>query len=137
MRGETEMKKIFVFLLAFAMVVSFAACGANEEKSFATVNAKDCFRDAGYIQLFKDGAAESTELTFTAENSETTEWSVYVFDEKFEDGFRYISQAAEPVLTGDGSIVIEPGQFVYIYCSVNEFTADAPDENAKLIITNG
>ena len=61
MRGETEMKKIFVFLLAFAMVVSFAACGTNEEKSFATVNAKDCFRDAGYIQLFKGGAAESTE----------------------------------------------------------------------------
>ncbi|MBR3962933.1 MAG: hypothetical protein IKK14_05340 [Oscillospiraceae bacterium] len=131
------MKKIFVFLLAFAMVVSFAACGTNEEKSFATVNAKDCFRDAGYIQLFKDGAAESTELTFTAENSEGTEWSVYVFDEKFEDGFRYISQAAEPVLTGNGSIVIEPGQFVYIYCSTNEFTSEAPDENAKLNIYIG
>ena len=129
------MKKIFVFLLAFAMVMSFAACGAKEEKSFATVTAKGCFGDAGYIQFFKDGVEEATELTFTAEDSENVEWSVYVFDEAFDDGFRYISQAVEPALVGDGTISVEAGQFVYIYCSVNEFTADAPDENAKLNVT--
>ena len=129
------MRKVVVFLLAFAMVMVFAACGANEEKSFATVTAKGCFGDAGYIQFFKDGVEEATELTFTAENSEAVEWSVYVFDEAFDDGFRYISQAADPVLVGDGTISVEAGQFVYIYCSVNEFTADAPDENAKLNIT--
>ncbi len=129
------MKKIVVFLLAFAMVMSFAACGENEEKSFATVTAKGCFGDAGYIQLFKDGVEKTSEITFTAEDSENVEWSIYVFDEAFNDGFRYISQAAEPVLVGDGTVSVEAGQFVYIYCSVNEFTADAPDENAKLNIT--
>ena len=129
------MKKIVVFLLVFATVMSFAACGANEEKSFATVTAKNCFGDAGYVEFFKDGVAESKELTFTAEDSENVEWSVYVFDEAFDDGFRYISQAAEPVLVGDGTVSVEAGQFVYIYCSVNEFTADVPDENAKLNIT--
>ena len=128
------MKKIVVFLLAFAMVMSFASCGAKEEKSFATVNAKDCFGDAGYVE-FIAGAEKAGELTFAAENSEAVEWSVYVFDEAFDDGFRYISQAAEPVLVGDGTVSVEAGQFVYIYCSVNEFTADAPDENAKLNIT--
>ena len=134
MKGEPEMKKIVVFLLAFAMVMSFAACGANEEKSFATVNAKDCFGGAGYIE-FIAGGEEAVELTFTAENSEAVEWSIYVFDEAFDDGFRYISQAAEPALVGDGTVSVEAGQFVYIYCSVNEFTADAADENAKLNIT--
>ena len=129
------MKKIVVFLLVFATVMSFAACGANEKNSFATVTAKNCFGDAGYVEFFKDGVAESKELTFTAEDSENVEWSVYVFDEAFDDGFRYISQAAEPVLVGDGTVSVEAGQFVYIYCSVNEFTADAPDENAKLNIT--
>ena len=129
------MKKIVVFLLAFVMIMAFAACGANEEKSFATVTAKGCFGDAGYIQLFKDGVEKTSEITFTAEDSENVEWSVYVFDEAFDDGFRYISQAAEPVLAGDGTVSVEAGQFVYIYCSVNEFTADAPDENAKLNIT--
>ena len=128
------MKKIFVFLLAFAMVMAFAACGANEEETFATVNAKDCYGEAGYIE-FISGAEKSAEYTFTAENSENVEWSVYVFDEAFDDGFRYISQAAEPALVGDGTIPVEAGQFVYIHCSVNEFTADAPDENAKLNVT--
>ena len=126
------MKKIVVFFLAFAMVMSFAACGAKEEKSFATIAAKDCFGEAGYIQLFKDGADKAAELTFTAENSEAVEWSVYVFDEAFADGFRYISQAAEPVLVGGGTVSVKAGQFVYVYCSVNEFTADSPDENSKL-----
>ena len=129
------MRKVIVFFLAFAMVMSFGACGANEEKSFATVTAKGCFGDAGYIQFFEDGVEEAAELTFTAEDSENVEWSVYVFDEAFDDGFRYISQAAEPALVGDGTISVEAGQFVYIHCSVNEFTADAPDENAKLNVT--
>ena len=128
------MKKVVAFLLAFAMVMSFAACGANEEKSFATVNAKDCFGGAGYTE-FIAGAEESGEITFEAVDSENVEWSVYVFDEAFDDGFRYISQSAEPALTGDGTVSVEEGQFVYIYCSVNEFTADSPDENAKLNIT--
>ena len=128
------MKKIVVFLLAFAMLTAFAACGANDEKSFATVNAKDCFKDAGYIE-FIAGAEKSVELTFTAENSEAVKWSVYVFDRAFDDGFRYIGQSAEPALVGDGTVSVEEGQFVYIYCSVNEFTADAADENAKLNIT--
>ena len=129
------MKRIFVFLLAFAMMTAFAACGANDEKPFATISAKDCFWDAGYIE-FISGAEKSSEYTFTAENSEETEWSVYIFDEAFEDGFRYISQAAEPALVGDGTVSVSEGQFVYIYCSVNEFTADSPDENAKLNIVS-
>ena len=130
------MKKIVVFLLVFATVMSFAACEANEEKSFATVTAKYCFGDAGYVEFFKDGVAESKELTFTAEDSENVEWSVYEFDAGFDDGFRYISQAAEPVLVGDGTVSVKAGQFVYVHCSVNEFTADSPDENAKLNIVS-
>ncbi len=122
-------------MIAAVMAFSFTACKDEQIEPFSTVTAKNCFGDAGYIQFFKDGVEEATELTFTAENSEAVEWSVYVFDEAFDDGFRYISQAAEPVLVGDGTVSVEAGQFVYIYCSVNEFTADAPDENAKLNIT--
>ena len=127
------MKKIVIFLLAFAMLTAFSACGANDEECFATVTAKDCFGNAGYIE-FVAGAEKSAEYIFEAADSENVEWSVYVFDEAFADGFRYISQAAEPVLVGDGTVSVEEGQFIYIYCSVNEFTADAPDENAKLNI---
>ena len=125
------MKKIVVFLLAFAMLLSFAACGAKEEKSFAIVTAKSCYENAGYKQLTSE-AEEPYEMTFEAIDSENVEWSFYVLDEVFDDGLRYIGQSFEPVLVGDGTISVEAGQVVYIYCSANEFTADYPDENAKL-----
>ena len=127
------MKKIIIFLLAFAMVTAFAACGANEEKSFAVVTAKSCYENAGYKQ-FTSEAEEPCEITFEAVDSEGVEWSFYVLDGVFDDGLRYIAQSAEPVLVGDGTICVEAGQVVYIYCSVNEFTADEPDENAILKI---
>ena len=124
------MKKILVFL-ALAMALSFAACGANEEEPFAVIEAKDCYRSAGYVEFIL-GAETSAEYTFTAENSEAVQWHVYVFDEAFDDGFRYIAQAADPVLVGDGKVSVQAGQFVYIYCSANEFTLEAPNTNAKL-----
>ena len=127
------MKKIFVLLVAVAMLM-LAACGANEENDFTTVLAKDCYGSAGYTELIA-GAEKSAVYNFTAENSADVEWSVYVLDEAFEDGYRYIAQFTEPVLIGDGIISVDAGQYVYVYCSINEFTAEAADENAKLNIT--
>ena len=103
----------------------------DEPSIFTTVEAKDCFNNAGFIELI-DGATDAAEFIFASEESDAVEWSVYVFDEAFEDGFRYIKQAAEPVLVGDGTVSVEVGQYVYVYCSVNEFTADAADENARV-----
>ena len=100
----------------------------------ATITAKDCFGDAGYVE-FVSGAEKSADYTFTAEHSEGAKWRVYVLDEEFDDGFRFIAQAAQPVLEGDGTISVAEGQFVYVYCSVNSFTADVADENAKLNVT--
>ena len=103
----------------------------DEPSIFTTVEAKDCFNNAGFVELI-DGATDAAEFIFASEESDAVEWSVYVFDEAFEDGFRYIKQAAEPVLVGDGTVSVEVGQYVYVYCSVNEFTADAADENARV-----
>lgn len=135
------MKKIMAFLLALVMVAALAACGAKEEETFeareeifAVIEAKNCFYDAGFVELIA-GAEAAGEYTFTAENSEAVQWWVYVLEEAFEDGFRYIKQVAEPVLVGDGKIDLEPGQFVYVYCSANEFTTGVVDENAKLKVT--
>ena len=127
------MRKIMAFLLALVMATALAACGAEEE-IFAVIEAKNCFYDAGYVELIAD-AEEPAEYIFTAENSETLQWRVYVLDEAFEEGFRYIAQAVEPVLVGDGKIDLKPGQFVYVYCSANEFTTGVADETAKLKVT--
>ena len=143
------MKKIFALLLVFVMIAALASCGANENQSdetvetttvvtdgtlFTTLEAKNCFYDAGFVELIS-GAEEASEYTFTAENSDEVEWSVYVLDEAFDDGFRYIRQVAEPVLIGNGTISIDQGQYVYVYCSANEFTTGIVDEIAKLIVT--
>lgn len=158
------MKKGFIFLLTLVMIAALTACGAKEnnpsestnpseytqayeeqtsettaaaeeeEEIFTTIEAKDCFYNAGFVELI-DGATDAAEFTFTSEGSDAVEWSVYVFDEAFEDGYRYIKQAAEPVLVGDGTISFDAGQYVYVYCSVNEFTADAADENARVNVT--
>ena len=142
------MKRFAVILLAFAMIMSLTACSEKEEITttsipekttettaaeapFTVIEAKDCYNNAGYVE-FISGAERPAEYTFTAENSDTVKWRVYIFDEAFDEGFRYISQAAEPVLDGDGKVSVDEGQFVYVYCSVNEFTEDAPDEHAQL-----
>ena len=139
------MKRFAVILLAFTMIMVLSACSKTEEITttfipeettaaevpFTIIEAKDCYNNAGYVE-FISGAERPAEYTFTAENSDTVKWRVYIFDEAFDEGFRYISQAAEPVLDGDGKVSVDEGQFVYVYCSVNEFTEDAPDEHAKL-----
>ena len=156
------MKKSFIVLLALVMIAALVACGAKENEPtdptvtqeeqtseatteeatdavaeedepsiFTTVEAKDCFNNAGFVELI-DGATDVAEFIFASEESDAVEWSVYVFDEAFEDGFRYIKQAADPVLVGDGTVSVDVGQYVYVYCSVNEFTADAADENARV-----
>ena len=156
------MKKGLIILLAIVMIAALVACGAKENEPteptvtqeeqtsevtteesteaaaeedepsiFTTVEAKDCFNNAGFVELI-DGATDAAEFIFASEESDAVEWSVYVFDEAFEDGFRFIKQAADPVLVGDGTVSVEVGQYVYVYCSVNEFTADAADENARV-----
>ena len=150
------MRKPFVLLLTFVMIASLTACGAKEtkpvetpetsvetvpetpetaeKKIFTIIEAKDCFYDAGFVELIA-GSKESSEYSFTAENSDAVEWSVYVLDQAFDEGFRYIKQVAEPVLVGDGTIFIDEGLYVYVYCSANEFTTGVADENAKLNVT--
>ena len=156
------MKKGLIILLAIVMIAALVACGAKENEPteptvtqeeqtsevttedvaeaaaeedepsiFTTVEAKDCFNNAGFVELI-DGATDAAEFIFASEESDAVEWSVYVFDEAFEDGYRFIKQAADPVLVGDGTVSVEVGQYVYVYCSVNEFTADAADENARV-----
>ena len=111
-----------------------APSAAAETKSTVTIAAKDCYGDAGYME-FVAGAETSATYTFAAENCETAEWSVYVLDEAFDDAFRYIGQSEEPVLVGDGTISVNAGQFIYLYCSANELTDITAGENEKLNIT--
>ena len=141
------MRRMIIFLLVFAMIATLGACStsepgqpattepirpaAMEPSYFATIEAKNCYTDAGFV-AFIAGAESSVTYTFTAENSADVQWWVYVLDEAFDDGFRYIKQVAEPTLVGDGDVTVNAGQYVYVYCSANEFTVDTRNESAKL-----
>lgn len=67
--------------------------------------------------------------------SEDVTWSVYVLEEEFEDADRYIAQAHDPVLEGSGTLSLTEGQYVYVKCGANDFTADGPVDGGRLIIS--
>ncbi len=89
------------------------------------VTAKSAFEEAGVTAYI---CSETAEYQFDADDDDDTVWKVYVLEEKFEDANRYLSQAQTPVLIGDGVIEIKEGNYIYIECSSNAFTADAPSE---------
>lgn len=145
------MKKIFALLLAAALLTCFAACGKTEtpepestaaqsEINGAEVNtdiplliinsepsvvtAKDGFDNAGVSALIC-GASET--YSFKA-SSDDVSWKVFVLDEEFTDGARYLPQAETPALEGDGELEISEGQYIYILCSESAFTTDTPSD---------
>ncbi len=85
---------------------------------------KDGFDQAGFVEIPFDTDKELIFVRNEESRNAYIEWTVYVMDEKFTDSFRYIPQAATPVLTGDGDVSVKAGQYVYIGCSENAFTKD-------------
>ncbi|MBR6701988.1 MAG: hypothetical protein IKI78_02470 [Clostridia bacterium] len=88
------------------------------------VTAKDGFDNAGVTELICD--ADAT-YSFKASDENTT-WKVFVLDERFTDGARYLSQAEEADLEGDGTLEIDEGEYIYILCSESMFSADSASD---------
>lgn len=72
-------------------------------------------------------------------NGNASEWQVYILDEEFTDALRYLPQANAPdftvpdktTLNEEGNyITVNEGQWLYIYCSENAYTADNPIEGS-------
>lgn len=71
---------------------------------------------------------ESGMFSAYCDNSNVT-LEIYVLDEEFQDGLRYIPQAYEPTAIDDAIISVDEGQWIYIYCSDNSFTTSEPSES--------
>ena len=93
------------------------------------VTAKESFDNFGVTEFVCDA---SETYSFTKSDDDTT-WKVFVLDEKFADGARYLPQAEEPALEGDGTLKIEEGKYIYILCSESSFTGDAATDAALTI----
>ena len=88
------------------------------------ITAKDGFVSAGVTELICD----ATETYSFTKSDDSTTWKVFVLDERFTDGSRYLAQAYEPALEGDGALTIEEGKYIYILCSESVFSGDSASE---------
>lgn len=134
------MKKILAIVLCIVLACSclavLSACGKQEGQAAETerrmminsepvvITAKDGFDNAGVTELICD----ATETYSFTKSDDSTTWKVFVLDEKFADGARYLAQAQQPALEGDGTLTIEEGKYIYILCSESAFTGDSASE---------
>ena len=88
------------------------------------VTAKDGFDNAGVTAFLCD----ATETYSFKASSADVKWTIFVLDEEFTDGARYLAQAETPMLEGDGTLTIEAGKLIYILCSESAFNADAASD---------
>ncbi|MCD8354484.1 MAG: hypothetical protein LUC47_09270 [Clostridiales bacterium] len=77
-----------------------------------------------------DGAGTYTFATTNAEGYEDITWSIYLFDEEVED----IEEGEVPALTGDGSIELAAGQYVYCVCSYSNATQEQAVSGASTLV---
>lgn len=71
---------------------------------------------------------EETGMFFAYTSNPDITLEIYVLDEEFQDGLRYIPQAYEPAAIDDAIISVDEGQWIYIYCSDNSYTTSEPSE---------
>ena len=97
------------------------------------IKSEDSFEGAGFTCFIAGSSCRYTVDMDTDDGA--VEWSIYLLDDKFTDPERFIPQAHEPALTESGYLTVEKGQYVYVCCSVNTFTAGAPHEGAAVTFT--
>ena len=85
--------------------------------------------DNGY---FHQPCQESGIYDFEVKNPYGNKWKVFILNSEFTEGERYIAQAYSPSLEGSGSLEIQNGQWLYIYCSANSWTGEAPSADSAI-----
>ena len=93
------------------------------------VSAQDLYNDGGWgwFSCLKSGTYHFQvmgvkEDIYSLSATHNLVWKVYLMEEPFIDTPRFIPQAGyEAVVTGDGSVEIEEGTYIVIYCSQNSY----------------
>ncbi len=125
------MKRIIMMLLSLCLIFSLVACSGKDSPDTpaseavpetVSIKPEDGFDDAGFTEIAVTGNGKYKFEANDASEAGGVTWEVYLMNEKFEDGFRYISQASTPVTERDGVIKVQAGQYIYIHCSENGFT---------------
>ncbi|MBR0134808.1 MAG: hypothetical protein IJM18_01280 [Clostridia bacterium] len=103
---------------------------AKTKSTNYTIKSEDCFESSGF-KWFR--IARGGNISVKIDSGDTgVQWKVYLLDGEFDDDLRNIDGKFTPVLEGAGTISVKTGQYVYVYCSANASTADAPVTGAAI-----
>jgi len=130
-------KKLLALLLALVCVMAMVSCGSSEPAETDEGAAEEAIHpmfinsepytieaataDERGFQAVTCSDDGNYKVTITNPEGEDYKWVIYLADEKFEDATRYIPDAMEPALEGEGTIEIKADQYIYIYTSANSF----------------
>lgn len=119
---------------------STAVDNLNSPEGALVIESQDCFDSAYLFQPEQDGTyhfCAQTADSFVGSDvgyaGDSISWTIYVLEEEFEDGWRYLSQAFHPYvsgLTGSTDLPLKTGQYVYCVCDLNGFTSEAAADGA-------
>lgn len=123
-----------------------AVSNLNPTKDAVVIESQDCFDTAYLFRPTESGTyhfCAQTADSFVGDDveyaSNTISWTIYVLDEEFEDGWRFLSQAYHPAaasLSSSTDLPLTAGQYVYCVCDLNGFTSSpAADGAGALSIT--
>lgn len=96
------------------------------------IDAAPLFYGYGFSSFIceKDGVCR-----FSEQNPGELTWKVYILDAVFDDAERFIPQAYDCALEGNGSISLKKGDIVYVYCPYNEWTDVPAPEGCRMAVT--
>jgi hypothetical protein len=114
---------------------------SSQEQTTVTVDANEAYDSSVYFfQAPADGTYQAvctTDDSFDLSSlncyMEQVEWTFYVLEEEFGEPARYLPQAYDSVLTGDGSFTVKKGQYVYCVSDINGFTAEEIPEGVSVL----
>ncbi len=70
---------------------------------------------------------EDGSYTFKHSGNDDVPWNIYILDEKFTDGIRYLYSNYTPDGITEFTVRLKSGQYVYLICTENEWTDSADD----------
>lgn len=103
-----------------------SADSVSETENDITV-VDDNFDSYEYIPE-KDGV-----YSFKKEDPDDPDWEIYVLDEQFGDGIRYLFSNYEPNAVSDTELSLKAGQHIYCICKVNQWNSVEPFDNSLVI----